>query len=154
MEKKFLEEIRKGKQADLEGFGADICDLLDWGIANSFVEGISYLGFGGKISIQYTNPRLTETGEAFLTSLENSDEELLVKPFDTEVLIDKIRSLDESQQKTIDLLSENSELLDEISDLDEQSLGAMKGILMKLRIEDEEKKIPWGTLIKLVSLLK
>ena len=152
LEKKFLEKIRKGKQINLDVFGEDVCDLLDWGIANSFIEGISYLGFGGKVNIQYTNPRLTMAGQEFLLSLERDSQEILVKPFDTDALLDKIKVLDEEQQEVIDRWTDNIHLLGEIKTLDEETLSTMKKVLLKMKFKDKE--LPWDLLIKSLFILK
>ena len=159
LKKQFLEEIKKGKNVDLNRFEEDdLRDLIDFGRNYGLIDGLSYIGYDqGGMTLNIFNPRLTMDGKEYLMSLDTPvvREPIAVEVIspDLQIIAGQLQGLNKGQQEMIKLMAEHIEILDEMRFLEADKVTMMKERLVKMREEDKEEKFPWDTLINLTSVL-
>lgn len=159
LKKQFLEEVKKGKNVDLNQFEeGDLRDLIDFGRSFGFIDGISYTGYDqGEMTLNICNPRLTMDGKEYLMSLDIPvvREPIAVEVIspDLQIIAGQLQGLNKGQQEIIKLMAEHVQILEEVTFLEADKVTMMKERLVKMREEDKEEKFSWDTLINLTSVL-
>ncbi len=104
-----------------------------------------------KLIIQITHRRVGTEKKLDILKVELTNPEDIAP--ELKEIASSLSGLDKGQQEVVKLLASHVEILDEIRFLEADKMTIMKEKLIKLREEDKDKKIPWESIISLVTTI-
>ncbi len=114
----------------------------------------------GGLDVSVDSPYLTLAGMNYL-EMDSTMKKIQVELTNPEEIAlelkeigNSLSGLDKGQQEIVKLLASHVEILDEIRFLEADKMTIMKEKLIKLRDEDKDKKIPWESIISLVTTIE
>jgi len=134
--------------------------ILENLLNSGYMEGLKFSRcLGGAVGINVSSPRLTLAGMDYL-EMDSTMQKIQVELTNPEEIAPELKEiasslseLDEGQQEVVKLLASHVEVLDEIRFLQADKMTIMKEKLIKLREEDKCEKIPWESIINLVTTI-
>jgi len=134
--------------------------ILENLLNSRYIQGLGIsISASGFVSISINSPRLTLSGINYL-EMDSTMQKIRVELTNPEEIAPELKEiasslsgLDEGQQEVVKLLASHVEVLDEIRFLEADKMTIMKEKLIKLREEDKGKKIPWDSVISLVTTI-
>jgi ribosomal protein S8 len=111
-----------------------------------YLEGINSQRYDqGGLEVFVNSPYLTLAGMDYL-EMDSTMQKIQVELTNPEEIAPELKGIEK-------ILTSHVEILDEIRFLEADKMTIMKEKLIKLREEDKEKKIPWDSLISLVTTI-
>lgn len=122
-------------------------DLILENLLNSgYIQGLGISrSASGFVSRSVSSPRLTLAGMDYL-EMDSTMQKIQVELTNPEEIAPELKGIEK-------ILTSHVEILDEIRFLEADKMTIMKEKLIKLREEDKEKKIPWDSVISLVTTI-